>query len=313
MPRKIIIDTDPGIDDAVALLLAFAAVEELEVLGIVTVAGNVPLAQTERNARAVCELAGRRDVPVYGGCERPLFRTPSAAEHVHGTTGLGRLVLPEPTVPLQLQHGVDFLVETLRSAESGTITLGTLGPLTNIGVALVKAPDIADRVQELVMMGGAYFEVGNVTPTAEFNIHVDPHAAQLVLESGIPITMMPLDVTHKILSTRPRVARLRALGNRCGAAAADLLAGFERRRQGKLGPRGRALHDPSVIAYLLLPALFRGRELNVVVETTSSLTMGMTVVDWWRTTGRPANVRFVHEVDAEGFFDLLNERLAILP
>jgi purine nucleosidase len=165
----------------------------------------------------------------------------------------------------------------------------------------------------LVVMGGACFEPGNVTPAAEFNIHVDPHAAALVIDSGIPITMIPLDVTHQLLTTPPRLAALRALGNRCGPAVAELLTAFERNRRGKFGTRARALHDPAVIAYLLRPALYQGREVNVAIETQSPLTIGMTVVDWWGVTGRRANVRFMNTVDAEGFYELLTEKLARLP
>jgi purine nucleosidase len=313
MRRRIIIDTDPGLDDAVAILLALAAVEELEVMGVVAVAGNLSLAQTERNARRVCELAGRRDVPVYAGCMRPLMRPLATAEAVHTETDCDCLRLPEPTMPLHGQHGVDFLIETLRSAEPGSITICCLGPLTNIAVALLKAPEIAGMTGELVVMGGACFEPGNVTPAAEFNIHVDPHAAALVIDSGIPITMIPLDVTHQLLTTPPRLAALRALGNRCGPAVAELLTAFERNRRGKFGTRARALHDPAVIAYLLRPALYQGREVNVAIETQSPLTIGMTVVDWWGVTGRRANVRFMNTVDAKGFYELLTEKLARLP
>ena len=313
MPRRIIIDTDPGIDDAVAILLALAAPEELEVLGIVAVAGNLPLALTERNARRVCELAGRPDISVYAGCARPVLRPLATAAAIHGDSLGEKLGLPEPTMPLQAQHGVDFIIETLRAAEPGSITLAALGPLTDIAMALVKAPDIAARIGEVVIMGGAGFEIGNVTPAAEFNIHVDPHAAEIVLESGIPITMIPLDVTHQVLSTPPRIAALNALGNRCGPAVASLLSSFEEARTSKFGERGMALHDPCVIVYLLRPELFSGREVNVAVETASALTVGMTVVDWWGVTGRKPNARFLTTVDAGGLYDLLTERLAGLP
>ena len=313
MRRQIIIDTDPGLDDAVAILLALAAAEELEVLGLVAVAGNLPLAQTERNARRVCELASRRDIPVYAGCSRPLMRSLATAAAVHAETDRDRLLLPEPTMALQTQHGVDFLIQTLRSAEPGTVTLCALGPLTNIAVALAKAPEITGMIRELVVMGGACSEPGNVTPAAEFNIHVDPHAAALAIDSGIPITMIPLDVTHQLLTTPPRLAAMRALGNRCGPAVAALLTAFERNRRGKSGTRARALHDPAVIAYLLRPGLYQGREVNVAIETQSPLTIGMTVVDWWGVTGRKANVRFMNAVDAEGFYELLTEKLTRLP
>lgn len=312
MRRQIIIDTDPGLDDAVALLLAFAAADELEVLGIVAVAGNLPLALTERNARRVCELAGRLDIPIYAGCARPIMHPLATATDIHSDPRL-EAVLPEPTIPLQSQNGVDFLVDIVRSAEPGTVTLCALGPLTDIAVALVKAPEVAGRIRELVVMGGACFELGNVTPAAEFNIHVDPHAAAIVVESGMPITMIPLDVTHRLLSTPPRLAAIRALGNRCGPAVAALLTSFEENRRARFSARSRALHDPAVIAYLLRPALYSGREVNVAIETASPLTMGMTVVDWWGVTGRTANVRFMNTVDPKGFYGLLTEKLALLP
>jgi purine nucleosidase len=309
----IIIDTDPGLDDAVAILLALAAPEKLEVVGVVAVAGNLPLAMTERNARRICELAGRPDLPVYAGCARPMLRSLETAQHIHGETARDRLLLPEPTMALRAQHGVDFLIETLQGAKAGTITLCSLGPLTNIAMALVKAPEIAGRIRELVIMGGACFKLGNVTPAAEFNIHVDPHAAAIAVDSGIPITMIPLDVTHRVLTTPPRLDALRALGNRCGPTVAALLTSFEKRRRANFGSRSRALHDPCVIAYLLRPGLFEGREVNVAVETQSLLTIGMTVVDWWGVTGRKPNVRLMNTVDADGFYDLLTERLARLP
>ena len=188
-----------------------------------------------------------------------------------------------------------------------------LGPLTNIAMALVKAPEVAGKIGELAIMGGTCFELGNVTPAAEFNIHVDPHAAAIVFDSGIPITMMPLDVTHQLLTTPPRLDALRALGNRCGRAVAALLASFERKRRAKFASRATALHDPSVIAYLLSPTLFQGREVNVGVETQSPLTLGMTVVDWWGVTGRRPNARVMNTVDADSFYDLLMKKLARLP
>ncbi len=313
MRRQIIIDTDPGQDDAVAILMALASPEELEVLGMVAVAGNVPLRLTERNARIVRELAGRPDVPVHAGCDRPMRRALVTAEYIHGKTGLDGPQLPEPTSALQPQHGVDFLIEALRRAAAGSVTLCALGPLTNIATALVKAPDVAGKIAEIVAMAGAYFEVGNVTPAAEFNVYVDPHAADIVLRSGIPVTMLPLDVSHKALTTRPRIERLRALGNRCGVVVAEMLDFFERHDVEKYGFDGGPLHDPCVVAYLLRPALFRGRKVNVMVETGSELTLGMTVADWWGVTDRPPNVRFMNDVDADGFYDLLTERIARLP
>jgi purine nucleosidase len=311
--RRIVIDTDPGIDDAVAILLALAAPDKLEILGIVAVAGNLPLARTQRNARQICEFAGRPDVAVYAGCARPMLGSLATAAAIHGDDLAERLGLPEPAMPLQPGHGVDFIIDTLRAAPPGSVTLCALGPLTDIALALVKAPDIAGRIGELVVMGGAGFEIGNVTPAAEFNMHVDPHAAAIALDSGVPVTMIPLDVTHRVLSTPPRLAALRDLPNRCGPAAAALLAGFEAARASRFGARGMALHDPCVIAYLLRPDLFRGRAVNVAVETVGPLTSGMTVVDWWGVTGRRVNATFMTEVDADGAYAILTAELARLP
>ncbi len=311
-PRKIIIDTDPGQDDAVAILLALGSPEDIDLLGITTVAGNVPLTLTQKNARITCEVAGRPEVKVYAGCDAPLERPLVTAEHVHGSTGLDGPDLFEPTMALQDQHGVEFIIDTLRAEAPGTVTLCPLGPLTNIGAAFRKAPDIIDRVQEIVLMGGAYFEVGNITPAAEFNIYVDPEAARDVLASGVKITMMPLDVTHKALTSRARVQAFRDLGSRVGNFTADMLDFFERFDVEKYGSEGGPLHDPCVIAYLIQPELFSGRHINVEIETASSLTLGMTVADWWGVTDRPANALFIGGVDADGFFALLTERLGRL-
>jgi len=311
-PRKIIIDTDPGQDDAVAILLALASPEEIEVLGITCVAGNVPLDLTSKNARIVCELAGRPDIKIFAGCDRPLGRALVTAEHVHGKTGLDGPNLPDPTMPLADGHGVDFIIEQLRAHPAGAVTLCPLGPLTNIATALKKAPDIAEKVQEIVLMGGGYFEGGNITPTAEFNIYVDPQAADIVFKSGIPIVVMPLDVTHKALVTKPRNDAFRAIGTSVGTAVAQMTDFFERFDKEKYGSEGAPLHDPCVTAYLINPDLFKGRHINVEIETTSELTMGMTVADWWRVTDRPPNALFVGDLDADGFFTLLTERLARL-
>lgn len=310
-PRKIIIDTDPGQDDAFAILLALAS-PELQVLGVTAVAGNVPLALTERNARIICELAGRPDIRVFAGCDAPLRRKLVTAEHVHGKTGLDGPALPEPTMPLEPQHGVDFLIETLRREPAHSVTLCPLGPLTNIAAAFLKAPDIIGRVQQIVLMGGAYFEVGNITPAAEFNIYVDPEAAEIVFRSGVNLVVMPLDVTHKALTTRARVEAFRALGTEVGRMAAEWADFFERFDMEKYGSEGAPLHDPTVIAYLLEPGLFKGRHINVEIETQSELTLGMTVADWWGVTGRPANALFIGSMDADGFFAMLTERLARL-
>ncbi len=312
MNRKIIIDTDPGQDDAVAILLALAS-PELEVLGLTCVAGNVPLGLTQKNARIVCELAKRPDIKVFSGCEVPLERELVTAEHVHGKTGLDGPDLPDPTMELADGHAVDFLIDTLRSQPSGSVTLCPLGPLTNVATAFTRAPDIVERVQEIVLMGGAYFEVGNITPTAEFNIYVDPEAADIVFKSGVTLTVMPLDVSHKALVTKPRNDAFRALGNAAGIAVAQMTDFFERFDLAKYGSDGAPLHDPCVTAYLIRPDLFTGRFVNVGIETGSELTRGMSVADWWGVTDRTPNATFIGDIDADGFFALLTERLARLP
>jgi purine nucleosidase len=311
MPRRIIIDTDPGQDDAVAILLAFAS-PEIEVVGLTAVAGNVPLALTQTNIRKVCELAGRRDALVFAGADRPLIRTLVTAEYVHGKTGLDGPDLPEPTMPLQAAHAVDFIIETVMNAPDGEITLCPLGPLTNIAMAMIREPRIKARLGGIVLMGGGYFEQGNTTPAAEFNIYVDPHAARIVFASGAPIVMIPLDVTHQALTTRARVDRFRAMRTPVGDATVALLEFFERFDERKYGTDGGPLHDPCVIAWLLEPSLFSGREVNVEIECESPLTMGATVVDWWGVTGRPKNCTMLRGIDADGFYRLLTDRLSRL-
>jgi purine nucleosidase len=308
----IIIDTDPGQDDAVAILLALAS-PEFEVLGITAVAGNVPLALTEKNARKICELAGKSETKVYAGAIRPMLRTLVTAEHVHGRTGLDGPDLPEPKMKLQKQHAVDYLVETLVARADNEVTLCTLGPLTNIGLALVREPRIAMKIKQIVAMGGGFFEGGNVTVAAEFNIYVDPQAARLVFESGIPITLIPLDCTHQALTTKARVEQFRKMKNKSGPATAELLDFFERFDEQKYGTDGGPLHDPCVIAWLLKPELFSSRHVNVAIECESELTMGMTVVDWWGVSGRKPNATVCRAINADGFFDLLIERISKLP
>ncbi len=311
-PRKIIIDTDPGQDDAFAILLALASPEDVDVLGITAVAGNVPLPLTEVNTRKICELAGKTAVKVFAGADRPLVRKLVTAEHVHGKTGLDGPDLPAPTMHLQAQHGVDFIIETLRQEPAHTVTLCPLGPLTNIALAFQKAPDIIARGQEIVLRGGCGFEGGNISPAAEFNIYVDPEAADLVFRAGVPLVVMPLDVTHKALTTRARVEAFRGLNTEVGRVAAEWADFFERFDMEKYGSEGAPLHDPCVIAYLIQPGLFKGRHINVQIEVQSELTLGMTVADWWGVTDRPANALFMGSVDADGFFALLTERLGRL-
>ncbi len=310
--RRIIIDTDPGQDDAVAILAALGS-PELEVVAITTVAGNVPLPLTTRNALLMTELAGRTDVPVYAGSEQPMVRPLRTAEYVHGPSGIDGADLPDPVTLPAPGHAVDAIIDLVMGAAAGTITLCTLGPLTNVAVALQRRPEIAPRVRELVMMGGGFFEGGNVTPAAEFNILVDPDAARVVFSSGIPVVQMPLDVTHKALTTDARIRRFRDLGTPAGEAVAGMLDFYDRYDERKYGTEGGPLHDPCVIAYLLRPELFSGRRCHVAVEIDSDLTLGMTVVDWWSVTGEEPNTLVMNQIDADGYFDLLTERIAALP
>ncbi|WP_423206744.1 nucleoside hydrolase [Paracoccus yeei] len=307
MPRKIIIDTDPGQDDAVGILLALAS-PEVEVLALTTVAGNVPLDLTSRNARIVCEIAGRPDIPVHAGCDTPLSRPLVTAEHVHGKSGLDGIALFQPASALAPGHAVDAIIDILRREPEGSVTLVAMGPLTNLATAFRRAPDIVPRLREIVLMGGAYFEVGNITPAAEFNIYVDPEAAQIVFAAGAPLTVLPLDVTHKALTSRDWIEQMRASGP-VGRAVAGWTDFFERYDREKYGAEGAPLHDPCTIAWLIQPDLFAGRHINVEIETQGAFTTGMTVADWWRVTGRPANALFLRDVDRDGLFTLLRQRI----
>lgn len=311
-PQKIIIDTDPGQDDAVAILLALASPDELEILGITVVAGNVPLSQTVTNARAICELGGHPEMRIFAGCDAPLRRPRLTAEHIHGETGLDGAELPAPTMPLEQGHAVDFIIDTLMGEPAGSVTLCTLGPLSNIATALTRAPEIAGRMARIVMMGGSNFALGNRTPTSEFNILADPDAAKLVFGADIDLVELPLDVTHQALTTPARNDAFAALGTPVGAAVAGWTGFYHRHNADKYGEAGAPLHDPCVIAYLLKPDLFSGRRINVEIETESALCLGMTVADYWGVTDRAPNVLFLHDVDAQGYFDLLTERLARL-
>jgi len=307
--RKIIIDCDPGQDDAVALFLAMASPDDLDLLGVTTVGGNVPLELTHRNARLMCDIAGS-DVPVFAGCTKPMLRPLRTAEMIHGETGINGIEVSEPVTPLQSQHAVEFIIDTLLAADDGGITLVPTGPLTNIGTAIDREPAILAKIEQIVLMGGAMREGGNRTPSAEFNILVDPDAADIVFQCGRPITQMGLDVTHQVLSTRDRVERIRALNNPVALATAGMLSFFDRYDTEKYTSKGAPLHDPCTIAYLLEPGLFEGKVCNVAVETRSGLTLGHTAVDFWHVTDRPRNTNWIYAVDTDGFYDLLTDRLA---
>ncbi len=311
-PRKLIIDTDPGQDDAFALLMALGAPDELEVLGITVVHGNVPLEKAAFNARQVVELAGRPEVPVFAGCPRPMIFPPRTAEYVHGDSGLDGCELPPPRIPLQERHGVDFIVDTIMAAASGEITVCTLGPMTNLAMAMVKEPAIVPRIREVVLMGGGFFEGGNTTPAAEFNILVDPHAAHVVFESGVKLTMVPIDCTYRALMTPEWIAALRDHGSHVAVQAAGMAAFYQRYGNEKFSTDRYPLHDPCVIGWLLRPELFEGRICKVAIEIASPLTAGMTVVDWWNVTKEPPNCHVLRHVEAEPFYALLREKILAL-
>ncbi|MDP6033994.1 MAG: nucleoside hydrolase [Candidatus Marinimicrobia bacterium] len=308
--KQIILDCDPGQDDAVAMALAMAATDEIEILGITAVAGNVPLNLTQRNARLMCDICQRTDMIVYAGAEKPMAHSLVTAEHVHGKSGLDGIDIVEPITPLQEKHGVDYIIETCLSAADNSITLVPTGPLTNIGLAIHQESNILPKIKEIVLMGGALREGGNITPSAEFNIYVDPEAAQIVLRCGRPIVMMSLDVTHQVLTTRKRVDAIRNLDSTVGKPIASLIEFYERYDEEKYHLDGAPLHDPCTIAYLIKPDLFSLKEVNVEVETGGKFTRGATVVDYWDVTGRLPNVQWAHTVDANGFFELLNNYLS---
>lgn len=312
-PRPVIIDCDPGQDDAVALLMALASPESLKVLGVTCVAGNVPLDLTQRNARRICELAGRPDMPVFAGCPRPMLLSLTTAEAIHGKTGLDGSGLPEePTMALQGRHAVDFIIDTCLSAQDGEITICTLGPMTNLAVAFVKAPHIASKIREIVFMGGAALGPGNRTPSAEFNIMTDPHAAQVVMEAGRKLVMFGLDVTHTVITTPACLDAINRIGSPVSDAVNGMLTFYDRNDPERYGEPGAPLHDPCVIAWLLQPDLFRGKEVHLAVETASPLTMGRTVADWWGVTGNAPNATVMDRADSDGFYALVVDRLSRL-
>ena len=305
----VIIDCDPGQDDAVMLLMAFAS-PELDIRGVTTVAGNVPLDLTQRNARIIADIAGRHDIAIYAGCDQPLVRPLVTAEYVHGKTGIDGIEIREPDTSLQAGHAVDFIIQTLLGAEDDSFTLVPTGPLTNIAMAIRKEPKILPRIRQIVLMGGAVREGGNTTSSAEFNIFVDPHAAHDVLHCGRPVTIAPLDVTHQVLVGPDVIERIRRLGGPVAEATVGMLEFFNRFDTHKYGTEGAPLHDPCTIAWLLEPELFKGKFCNVEVETGSELTMGHTAVDFWHVSQRPPNATWLYEIDPGGFFDLLVDRLA---
>jgi inosine-uridine nucleoside N-ribohydrolase len=301
MSTPILIDCDPGHDDAMALLLALAS-PELELLGVTTVHGNTTLDKTTANALRILEFAGRGDVPVAVGADRPLVREPRVADHVHGASGLDGPDLPPPAGAPVSAHAVDFLAERLRAA-GRPVTLIPTGPLTNIALLLARHPDAAQDIERVVLMGGAIAE-GNVTPAAEFNIWVDPEAAARVFASALDITMIGLDITHRALMTAEHADRLRAAG-RVGSLVAELWTFYHRFA-------GTPVHDALAVAHVIQPGIVRTEHRHVAIECASELCLGRTVVDLWQVTGAAPNAHVGVAVEAEAFLDLLVERISSL-
>jgi len=309
MTTPIVIDCDPGHDDAIALLLALAS-PELELLGVTTVAGNQTLEKTTANALRVLEFVGRGDVPVAAGADRPLVREQFVAAYVHGESGLDGPALPSPRGKPLPVHAVDFIAELVLSAPR-PVTLVPTGPLTNVALFLARHPGAAGRVERIVLMGGAIAE-GNVTPAAEFNVWADPEAARRVFESGLHVTMIGLDVTHRALVRPGHAEALRAQG-RTGAMVAELLAFFDRFHRETYGFDGSPVHDAVAVAHVALPGLVETLPRHVAVECASELCRGRTVVDLWRRTPNAPNASVAVAIDAERFLATLVERLGTFP
>jgi inosine-uridine nucleoside N-ribohydrolase len=306
MSTPIVIDCDPGHDDAIAILLALAS-PEVELRGVTTVAGNQTLEKTTRNALKVLELAGRADIPVAAGADAPLTRALRVAANVHGESGLDGPSLPEPTTQVVEAHAADFLAELI---EPGVVLVPT-GPLTNVALMLERHPDVRDRLESIVWMGGAIAE-GNVTPAAEFNAFVDPEAAAAVFGSGIPVTMIGLDITHKALFTREHADRLRDTGT-AGRVVAELSDFFQRFHESRYGFDGSPIHDALAVAHVIDSTLVTTLNCNIEIETESEYCDGRTVVDRWLVLDdAPRNAYAGIDVDAQRFLELLVERIGSL-
>lgn len=308
MGRAIIHDCDPGNDDAVAILMALSSPEKIQVRGFTAVAGNAPLKWMHQNIRKICELAGRSDMKVFAGCSRPKVRALKTASFMHGHTGMDGCTLPDPTMPLQSQHAVDFMIEEILNSKE-KITLVATGALTNVAMAMVKEPKILDRIEEVVWMGGTT-EAGNITIAAEYNAFVDPHAAHVVFESGVKVTMFGLNVTHKVLITPERVKKFRALGTSVGTEIANMLETSMKADQERYDLAGRAIHDACTMAYLIDPSLFTLKHCAVQVEISSDAFMGATAVSHYSAHKDKFNAHVAFDVDEERVFSLIYNCLA---
>ena len=305
--RRVILDCDPGHDDAMAILLA-AASPALELEAITTVAGNQALERVTLNARRICSVAGI-NVPIAAGRDRPLRRDPIVADEIHGASGLDGVDWDEPTVPQDPRDGVELIVERALAVDPRPLTIVAVGPLTNVAAALQQAPEIVERIGSVSIMGGA-IGLGNWTPSAEFNIHADPEAAELAFASGLPITLVPLEVTHQALATDEVIERIAALGTRVADVSVALMRYFAATYREVFGFPHPAVHDPVAVAATMDERIVETRRLNVAIDTTSELSVGRTVVDVYGTTGRSPNADVGTGLDAARFWDLMLEALA---
>lgn len=303
--RNVILDCDPGHDDAVSIIIAASKKSDLNILGITTVAGNVSVDKNTINALKVAELL-KLQVPVVEGSSRPLVKQSEIAPEIHGDTGMDGPELPEPTKVVEEGHAVDFIIEQVKTSKE-KVTLVPTGPLTNVALALIKAPEIKENIDEIVLMGGGTF--GNWTPAAEFNIYVDAEAARVVFESGIPLTMFGLDVTHQVIATPDIVERVGKIDNDIAQFVKELLIFFGQAYKDHFGFNGGPIHDACTTMYLMKPELFEFQHLNVSIETKGEFSYGMTVVDKLNTTGLKANTNFAWNVDQEAFWQVFEDVL----
>ena len=301
---KLLIDTDPGTDDAVAILVALANFDNEEIIGITTVAGNVPVEVGTKNALRIIEFTGRAEIPVYEGCSKPISRELVTAEWVHGTDGLNNLNIPATNLKKQKLSAVDFITKELEESNE-KITISILGPMTNIGTVIKNKPALVGKIEKIVFMGGSALR-GNTTPVAEFNTYVDPEAAKIVLNAGIEIYMLGLDVTNKSITTKPRKAKLKKINNRVSDAMLHLMTSLDDLPLVKeIYPEGTPVHDLLVSVFLVEPSIFTYKMVNVEVEVDSELTLGQTVVDSLGISGRKQNVNWVYDLDSDEVYNVL--------
>lgn len=314
--RPLILDCDPGQDDAISLMMALSPSSGLDVRAITVTAGNTSLDKCQRNARLIAEICGQhggaRNIPIFAGCEAPLRYALATAEEVHGVEGLDGIDIYEPALPLQDEHAVDAIIRLCRELDD--VVLVPTGPLTNIATALIRAPDIAPKIAEIVLMGGARSEAGNITPSAEFNIYVDPHAAAIVFNAAVAKTVFALDVTHKALIRDTHVDQIEKLDTPMSRILTGMLrSDYAEYDRAKFGTSGTPIHDACTTAYLLRPDVFTFKDVSVQVEADSQITRGHTSVDYWQMTGNPTDTKWAIDVDGAGFFDLMIERIAAYP